>query len=347
MKVAELLKNIGAGKLAPVYLILGKEDYNAQRISTAFIESMPEAQRTVNIGQYDMESVSLSDAIGDALSAPFFGDRRIVFIKHPYFLLAKNKKVKIEQNIDELINYLDNPEPTSVLVIFAPYDKLDERKKLSKRLLKKAVVVENGFLDEKNTRDYLKLLLKNKGYSIEPQALEMLVRKTEAKLSLAMNELPKLMILAQKDKEITESMVAQMVAQTLEQNIFDLSDLVLNKQSKKAIEMYHDLILQHEEPLKINAILLGQIRLLLQVNVLQKHGYDQGNIASALKVHPYRVKLALKKSRAVKRLELRNAYLGLVDLEEKMKSTQQDPTALFELFMLGYFKEKRIQMKLS
>ncbi|KRM96498.1 DNA polymerase III subunit delta [Liquorilactobacillus aquaticus DSM 21051] len=340
MKVAELLKNIHEGKLEPVYLVLGKEDYNSKRIAEAFVKAVPEDQRTVNIGQYDMENTSISEAIGDALSAPFFGDRRIVFIKHPYFLLGNNKKVKNEQNIDELIDYLENPEPTTIFVIFAPYDKLDERKKLSKKLLKKAVVVENGFLDERSTKNYVKALLQKKGYLIEPQALELLVRKTEAKLSLAMNELPKLLLLAQKDKKITESMVARMVPQTLEQNIFDLSDLVLAKQVKKSIDMYHNLILQHEEPLKINAILLGQIRLLLQVNILQKHGYAQGNIASSLKVHPYRVKLAMKKSREISRTDLRTAYLGLVDLEEKMKSTQREPLALFELFMLGYFKEK-------
>lgn len=341
MRVAELLKNIHENKLAPVYLILGKEDYNAQRISDAFIETVPEDQRAVNIGQYDMESTAISEAIGDALSAPFFGDRRIVFIKHPYFLIGNNKKVKGEQNTDEFLNYIENPEPTTVFVIFAPYDKLDERKKTSKRLLKTAIVVENGFIDERSTKNYISQLLEKKKYSIEPQALELLVRKTEAKLSLAMNELPKLMILAQKDRKITVLMVARMVPQTLEQNIFDLSDLVLSKQVEKSIEMYHDLILQHEEPLKINAILLGQIRLLLQVNILQKHGYAQGNIASSLKVHPYRVKLAMKKSRSLHRTDLRTAYLGLVDLEEKMKSTQREPLALFELFMLGYFREKR------
>ncbi|KRL01379.1 DNA polymerase III subunit delta [Liquorilactobacillus capillatus] len=346
MKVAELLENIREGKLAPVYLILGKEEYNAQRISAAFIDAMPEEQRTVNIGQYDMESVSLSDAIGDALAAPFFGDRRIVYIKHPFFLQGSSKKVKLEQNTDELLKYLEHPEPTTVLVIFAPYDKLDERKKIVKKLLKTAVVVKNSFLDEKSTKDYLKALLRDKEYIIEPQALNLLVKKTEASLSLAMNELPKLMLLAHEERKITEVMVEEMVSQTLEQNIFDLGDLVLAKKTKQAIEMYRELVLQHEEPLKINAILLGQIRLLLQVNILQKHGYAQGNIASSLKVHPYRVKLAMRKSRSLNRLDLRSAYLGLVDLEEKMKSTQQDPVALFELFMLGYFEKSRGNVKL-
>ena len=78
---------------------------------------------------------------------------------------------------------------------------------------------------------------------------------------------------------------------------------------------------------------------MLQVEILQKHGYAQGNIASTLKVHPYRVKLALQKTRVFKRVDLKNAYLGLVHIEERLKKTSQDPELLFQLFMLNFTQQ--------
>ncbi|KRL04632.1 DNA polymerase III subunit delta [Liquorilactobacillus oeni] len=342
MKVNELLQNIKQKKLEKIYVILGREEYTARKLLQAFKAAVPEDQQAVNVGEYDMETTSITDAVEDALSAPFFGERRVVIIKRPYFLTGENKKRKLEQFTDSLISYLEHPEPTSTVVFWAPYPKLDERKKITKKLLKRAIVVDNDFLDERNTKLYLKQKLNRAGYTIEKDALALFLKRTESQLSLIMNELPKLFLLARTTKNITLEMIDRMVAQTLEQNVFDLSTVVLNGNVQKAVLMYHDLLEQHEEPLKLNAILVSQVRLLLQVSILQQNGYTQGSIAGVLRAHPYRVKLALQKSRQTKQKELRDTYLGLIQLEEKMKSTQQDPQQLFELFMLGYFTKRTV-----
>ena len=72
--------------------------------------------------------------------------------------------------------------------------------------------------------------------------------------------------------------------------------------------------------------------------ILQKHGYSQGNLASTLKVHPYRVKLAMQTVRKFSYGQLRDAYVGLVDTERQMKSTRRPPELLFELFVLKFMK---------
>lgn len=338
--VDKVLKDIENDQLAPVYLILGEEQVNAEKIKQKLLANFPEEEREFNVGIYDMEDVSLANAIADAMSVPFFGDKRLVFITRPYFLTGENKKVKIEHDTNELSAYLDDPEPTTTLVILAPYAKLDERKKAVKQLKQKAVVVDNSPLNEFAVRKTILDDLKAKGYTIEPTALEILLQRTDANLTMVASELPKLLLAAKEEKKITEQLVTLMVSRSLEQNVFDLVDLVLRRKTAKALELYHDLLQQKEEPLKINAILEGQFRLLLQVEVLKRHGYAQGNIASTLKVHPYRVKLALQKTRFFKREDLKDAYLGLIHIEERLKGSSQDPELLFQLFMLN-FTQKR------
>ena len=44
--------------------------------------------------------------------------------------------------------YLKEPAPYSVLVISAPYEKLDERKKITKELKRKAEIIEAKKLNE-------------------------------------------------------------------------------------------------------------------------------------------------------------------------------------------------------
>ena len=74
---------------------------------------------------------------------------------------------------------------------------------------------------------------------------------------------------------------------------------------------------------------------------MHKHGYAQGNIAGTLKVQPYRVKLALRKIKRFSLGDLRKAYLGLFENEEKMKSTSQDPELLFQMFLLKFNQNKK------
>lgn len=104
--------------------------------------------------------------------------------------------------------------------------------------------------------------------------------------------------------------------------------------------MYHELLLQKEEPLKINAILIGQFRLLLQVKILFEKGYSQGNLASVLKIHPYRIKLAMQQIKHFSKQTLAQAYLGLEEIEVKIKTGQGQPELLFELFMLQFAAKK-------
>lgn len=52
--------------------------------------------------------------------------------------------------------------------------------------------------------------------------------------------------------------------------MFDLVTDVLRKNAAAALALYRDLLAQREEPIRLNALMLGQFRLLLQVKLLAK-----------------------------------------------------------------------------
>ena len=147
-------------------------------------------------------------------------------------MTGEAKKVKLEHDLDELIAYVNDPEPTTVLVLMAPYAKLDERKKVVKQIKQKAVVVDNSPLTEMAVRKHLLAELAQKGYTIDPRALEILLQRTDANLTAIANELPKLLLVAE-DKQITVNEVSAMVSRSLEQNVFDLVELVLQKDTDR------------------------------------------------------------------------------------------------------------------
>lgn len=338
MNYSQLIKELNDGAPDSVYLILGDQSYLSQQIKDAFTKIIPESERSMNIGSYDMEDTSISAAVEDAISVPFFGERRLVMINRPYFLTGMRTKSKVEQNVDDFLEYLQHPEESTVMVIFAPYEKLDSRKKVTKALKKVAVTVEIGKLRENEIKKLVTEKITAAGFNIDHDALDRMVELTGGKLTAMMSDLPKLLLYNNESKEIRIDSVNGLVSRSMEQNVFDLVNSVLQKNPKQSMDIYHQLILENDEPIRINAVLIQQFRLLLQVMILQKHGYSQGNLAATLKVHPYRVKLAMQTVRKFNYDQLRDAYIGLVDTERQMKSTNRPPELLFELFVLKFMK---------
>lgn len=343
MKVVEIMNytaemaKITKGQFSPVYLFLGTESYLADSAKQTLIQAtLAEDERDLNFGIYDMEEVPVGVALDDAESVPFFGDKRLVIMDRPNFFTAEKSKQKIDHDLVWLENYLKNPPDFTILAFFAPYEKLDERKKITKLLKKTATVIEVNTLSEKEVRHFLKDTIANEEYTMTPEAFELFIQLTDAKLSTAMSELPKLLLFSSDTKQITKSAVNDLVAKSLEQNIFALVEYVLKRQTANALSLYQDLLLQKEDPIKINAILMTQFRLLLQVKFLEKKGYQQGDSAGMLKVHPYRVKLAIQQARKFSEKVLVSAFEGLVDAEYRLKTGQGDKEMQFELFVLQF-----------
>lgn len=341
MTITQLLKHLQSGKpLDAVYLIMGQMDYFQRRLKTAFKNVIPEAEQTMNFASYDLETVPLAVGLDDAMAAPFFGERRVVCLDDPVFLTGETKKSKVEHDLDSLEKYLTAPMPSTVLVFFAPYAKLDGRKKIVKQLKKAATTIELGDFSERDVRQFFQAQLQQDTYTIDDNALNQLIQRTDADLTLMMNEKDKLELFSLPEHHIALDAVTGLVRQTLTQNVFDLVNRVLAKNTAGAVALYRELLQAKEEPLRINAILQGQFRLLIQTKVLAKQGYSQGKLASTLKVHPYRVKLALQTQRRFQLTDLNRAYLGLYKVERQMKSTALDPELLFSLFMTQFAGQK-------
>ncbi|AKP04078.1 DNA polymerase III subunit delta [Companilactobacillus pabuli] len=333
MKVTELKNNLKQGNLSNVYLITGKEQVFIKEIQKSFKEIMSAEEREMNFSNFDLEEVSIADLINEAISAPFFGERRLVFAQHPYFLTGERAKNVIEQNVDLLIKYIQDPTPSTILVIFASYDKLDARKKITKQLKKLATVVDAGQMEGSALNRTIKADLNKAGYEIDPDALELLVNKTKGNYSLITNQLAKLKLYSLQTKKIDQTAVNELVPQSLEDNVFDLTTQILNKNIYKAEELYDQFLLQKIDPILLVAIIISQLRLLIQIQILSEKGLSEGTIAKNLRLNPYRVKYSYRQAKALNRKRLQVMYSDCVNLDYQIKSGQGDKELLFDLFI--------------
>ncbi len=344
--IFDVWKDIQKKKLQPAYLLIGEEAFLMQETLRHIVQaSLLDEEKDFNLSIYDMEETAVETALEDAETLPFMGDRRVVVMKNPIFLTSEKKKEKVEHRIEKLEEYINSPAPYTVVVLVAPYEKLDERKKITKLLKKQATVIEMKSLSDSEAVKWMENVAQEAKVEIAKDALDQLLILTAGDLMVIHQELQKLSTYVGDNGIVTVETVNLLVARTLEQNIFDLIDHVIHRRSKEALQIFYDLLKNNEEPIKILSLLVNQFRLILQVKELSTVGYGQQQIASTVKVHPFRVKLALQQARLFQTEELATILMELAEADYEMKTGKKDKQLLLELFLLKLFNQEEQKRK--
>ncbi|ANZ94424.1 DNA polymerase III subunit delta [Brochothrix thermosphacta] len=327
-------QTIERGEFSPVYLIIGTEAYIIQETLKRIEENALIADEAeFNYANFDLTETSIEVAIGEAESVPFWGDRKVVILQRPTFLTSE--KDKVDHQIKGFENYLNEPVPFTILVIVAGVDKLDARKKISKLVQKNAVVIDATAPNEQSLLRWLSERATALNMDYEPAAMQELMVLTNFQLSVAIQELEKIALFVNGGL-MTVQIVEDMVVRSLEQNVFQLTEKVVNKETGKALRIYQDLIKQKEEPIKILALLISQFRLMNQVKIMKKKGYSDPEMARTLKVHPYRAKLAAQSVRNIELIHLQTALAALAKADFELKTGRGLPGQKVEWFILNW-----------
>jgi DNA polymerase III subunit delta len=337
--VLEIWKQIKQNNIAPIYLLYGTEAFLINETKQLLLNHiLNEEEKDFNFSVYDLEETPVEDAIEDAETFPFFGEKKVIFLHNPSFVTAEKTKDKVEHNLSKLEAYLKEPAPHTVMVISAPYEKLDERKKITKEIKRNAINVEAKKLTEPELKGWVKERAKGYGIGFEEGALDHFLALVGTNLFMVTSELDKLSLYATEEKRIDVELVDKLVSRSLEQNIFTLIEKVVQRKLDEALRIYFDLLKQNEEPIKILALLAGQFRLIYQVKELARRGYGQQQIAGFLKTHPFRVKLAAGQAAKFTDEELTTLMSLIAEADYQMKTGGMNKSLLVEMLL---FRLKR------
>lgn len=329
-----LKQDIKNGMFSCVYVVYGIDHYLYQNVKTRFLkECVPVEEQEMNTAVYNLQDTTLESAIEDAESFSFFGDKKVVFIENALFLTGDKTKGN-DQNTTLLERYIANPNEQTILVLAVQTESLDKRKKLVKLLQQTAQVVEVNPLTQQDIQKYVIDYADEQGVTLDKQAQEELLVRTQANLGVMIQAIDKLIVQVFPQTQIVQEDVINGVQPSLESNVFALSEYLVEGKVTKAIEVYRDLILQKEEPIKLLAILLSQYRLMYHIELLRLDGYQLNDIASFLKQHPYRVQVVAKQSSRYHINSLEKIITLLIETDYQLKSHPVDKNLLLELVLL-------------
>jgi len=225
-KVKHIVATIKKGDIKPVYLLMGEEAYYIDALSK-FIEDnvLTEEEKGFNQTILYGRDVKIEDIVSTAKRFPMMAERQVVIVKEAQDLA---------RSIDDLASYIDNPQPSTVLVICYKFKKLDKRKKIYKAALKNGIVFESKKLYDNQVPDWIRRVLAGKGYTISPKASQMLVEFLGNDLSKINNELDKLQIIIKPGEQISPQVIEENIGISKDFNNFELLNAIAHKNVKKA-----------------------------------------------------------------------------------------------------------------
>ena len=304
-----------------VYLLYGTNDFAIQKE----IEKITKDFDKMNISKYDLTEDDIKDVISDAETFSMFADSKVVIAENAAIFTSSGSG-----DLETLENYLAHINPNTILIFTVNEEKVDERKKITKKIKKDYKLI--SFNQNETPNSLVRNLLND--YNITSSNINLLIDRVGTNPLILENEVNKIK-LYKDDKTVTKEDIINLTTKRPEIDIFKLIDDIVMKNKDEALEIYNEVLKVNEEPLKIVILLASQFRLMYQAKELAKKGYSEKNISEVLKVHPYRVKLALQKGKKYKAETLLNYLNALADIDIAIKTGKTDKNLALELFLLN------------
>ena len=320
-----LQEDIKTGNFKNVYLLFGEEAYLKIQYKEKLIHALNPDDDTMNFSKYEGKGIEVREMIDLCETMPFFAEHRIVLVENSGFF--KNK-------CDELADYMKEI-PDYLRIIFVE-EEVDRRNRMYKAVKSCGRIVEFAKQDEKTLMRWAAGILAKEGRKIRPGDMELFLTKTGTDMGNIRMELEKLITYTMGKDVVTAEDIEEICTTRTENKIFDMVRAVTEKNQKRALDLYYDLLTLKEPPMRILFLLAKQYRQLLQAKQFAAAGLAQTEIASKLGVPSFVVRNISTCARAYTISELEQAVEDFVDAEESVKTGRLEDKLSVELLIIKY-----------
>ena len=316
-----LNQDIKTGEFKQIYLLYGEEAF----LKNSYKNRLKEAiigDDTMNFARFEGKELDVDELIRLADTMPFFAERRLILVEDSGFFKSAS---------DALVQYLPSMPDTTILLFVET--EVDKRNRLYKN------VKDMGYAAELN-RQHSAQLARWAGGNLTREQKKITKHTMELFLSMAGDdmenirmELEKLISYTLGREVITDEDVLAVCTVQVTNRIFEMVSAIVNRQPRKAMDLYEDLLTLKEPPMRILFLIARQFNQLLQVKDLMGKGMDKGTIASKLKMQPFVVGKTMPQARQFGREQILSYVEFCVETEEAVKSGRLQDRLAVELLI--------------
>jgi len=295
-----------AGRLDPIYVLHSEHPILIERVVAALREAVvPPAARGFN---YDIVEGKPTGAriVALAQTLPMMAQRRLIYVRDLAAMPA--------EDAEPLLAYLAKPNPSTVIVCVA--SKIDKRIKLYAQLSRK------GYLHvleaPRQLVPWVKTEAKHQGVQLEPAAVTRLIDAVGNDLSRLALTIEQLGLYAGR-RPVTSDDVDELVADTRERTVFELTDAVGAADRGRALAAVASLCDQRESAVGVVIMLARHVRQMSLVYTLRETNVPRPSWAPMLGVPPFVVDKLIAQARSYSPGALSTATQRLANADRALK----------------------------
>ncbi len=336
------LKELEAGKLAPIYVFGGSELYLIQHATDEIVKRLlPEEARDLNLDRVSLRDWDVKRIITAVLTYPMMAKRRVVVVEDAEELPP--------QSVDVWSRYVERPSPTGCVILQARGVQLGDRGDKRFRPFWKspnALCYEFTPLFDSEAVRWVLERVKAQGRTIQPEAAQLLVAEVGTDLSALANEIEKLLLGVPEDGSLGVEHVRRIVVGARGYSFYDLQDAISDADLSKSLLIVDRLL---ELGAKDTAIVFHLANFYRQVAVmwqLMRRGASDAEALDTLGLSPKQQFVLRKLRRYVPKVatseeRLERAFDALLKAEIALKSSagKRDSRRIVELLVYCLVKD--------
>ncbi|HZI17476.1 MAG TPA: DNA polymerase III subunit delta [Pyrinomonadaceae bacterium] len=266
----ELKRDIRGGNVGPLYLLFGPEDFlrdaAARVIADAVLKEAP--LREFNESAFSLAAADVQQAIAAAEQLPMMAPRRVVRV-------TDFSRLR-ESDEEALARYVGRPAETAVVVFVA--EELDKRRRLSKTLIEACASVEFAPLSDAEAANWARDRFKHLKATVDERALRQLVALAGTGLRRLAAEVDKLATAALPLGHVTVESVDELVGRSRELSNFELTDHLVARDRRRALETLRRLLDDGAEPVMLMGLLASSYHRLALAKDLMSRGAPEQEV---------------------------------------------------------------------
>lgn len=321
MEIGELIAKARKGEHGPVHVLVGTERFLVERAVRLLREaSLGDGPTGFNDDVFHGKGLSARQVVSAARTLPMMAQSRFVLVRDAEELAAAE--------LDALVGYLEEPSPSTCLVLVA--DRLDGRTRFVKVAKKKKIYTEAKELRGGAVRSFVVSEARARGHVLAPAAAEAMVDALGSDLAAVDDALERLSLYVGEGKEIGLDAVEACVTRVRTDTIWALVDAVSLRDAKTALSAAGSLLADREPPLRILAMVARQLRMVAKMREALADGLRGPEAAKRAGAPPFKARDLTEAARRFTLPDLRLAFEILAEADLALKGSKRPGPVVLE-----------------
>lgn len=329
MTPEQALEEAGQGRLRPLYLLAGEEQYWQGRVQRALREStLKGGIAGLNEDQFVAGETTAQALVSACHTVPMMAPRRFVLLR------SLERWESNERELETLAGYLDKPSSSTVLVLSAA--KLDMRRRFCARAKKEGLLVECQSPKAGLLPAFVQSAARERGNRMARSTADLLATLIGSDLAQLDGAVERLSLFVGAGKEIDDDAVAECLEVAKPATVWELVSAVGRRDAGAALASLGRVVASDESEIRLLGLLAWSARQLIAFSAARQDGLSAEDAAKRAGAPPFKAAELQEQARRLSARELQGWLEALARADLDLKGgSKRTPQAVLEEAILS------------